>query len=156
MILNHATGQLTDKQKNQIRKLLELVKWNQRQIEGQIEALERLVKDKNSIVIYAEEEEEIVGYVSAQLSLWNRLGQIHGLVMHPRYRRRGYASTLIKKAEEFMKANKARGIYADTPVNNVGGCTFYKNNNFQQAYVMPEYYDAGLDGVTFLKIFKSS
>lgn len=146
--------EITEVQKMQIRNLLREIGWNQRQIDGQIETLEKFVKDKNCIVLYVAEEDEIVGYISAQLSLWNRLGQIHGLAIQPGYRKKGYASTLVKKAEEFMLANHARGLYADTPVDNVSGCAFYRRNGFQEAYIMPEYYDRGLDGVTFLKLFK--
>ena len=31
--------------------------------------------------------------------------------------------------------------------------SFYRALGYQQAYVMPEYYGEGLDGVTYLKLF---
>lgn len=41
----------------------------------------------------------------------------------------------------------------DTPVTNEIGGSFYEALDYWQAYVMPEYYDEGLDGVTYLKLF---
>ncbi len=145
---------LEQTEKNQIKKLLELIGWNQNQVEGQLGVIEKFLKEKNWMILFAIEKNTIIGYISAEFYSWNRLGQIHGLVIHPDYRNKGFASTLVKDAEVFMKKNGARGIYADTPVDNSIGCAFYKDNNFQQAYVMPEYYDNGLDGVTFLKLFR--
>src|SRR5829696_5117304 len=36
--------------------------------------------------------------------------------------------------------------------NEIGG-SFYEALGYRQAYVMPEYYDEGIDGVTYLKLF---
>jgi ribosomal protein S18 acetylase RimI-like enzyme len=145
---------LNEKQCVQIRNLLQLAKWNLGQIEGQLEALSRLLDDVNGVVLFALEQNRIIGYILAQFYSWNRLGQIHGLMIHPECRNRGTASTLVKEVEIFMQAHQARGLYVDTPVNNVEGWSFYQKKEFQKAYVMPEYYDVGVDGITFLKIFR--
>jgi len=148
-----STENLLEEEMIQIRNLLKLVNWNEQQIKGQLEAIKKFLKDKNCLVLFAWEGHEIIGYLSAQFYPWNRLGQIHGLVIHPDCRRRGFASQLVKEAEVFMRAKQGRGVYVDTPIDNISGCTFYKNNHYRQAYVMPEYYDEGQDGVTFLKLF---
>lgn len=145
---------LNEKQYTQIKQLLQLVNWNSRQIEGQLQALTSLLDNPNGIVFFALEQSVIIGYISAQFYSWNQLGQIQGLIVHPEYRNGGIGSSLVKEVETFMKGQQARGIYVDTPVNNLGGCAFYQKNKFQKAYVMPEYYDAGVDGVTFLKFFR--
>jgi ribosomal protein S18 acetylase RimI-like enzyme len=143
--------QISDGQAIQISQLLELVGWNQRQINGQIEAITKFIDGKDSVVLFAINCDEVIGYACAQFYSWNRLGQIHGLVVHPNFRRKGLASALIKEVEAYMRANQARGVYVDTPTNNMYGCAFYKGNHFKEAYIMPEYYDEGIDGVTFLK-----
>ena len=84
---------------------------------------------------------------------WNRLGQVQGLAVDPALKRRGIASELVRRAEEFVRAEGGRGLYADTPVTNETGRSFYKALGYRQAYVMPGYYDEGLDGVTYLKLF---
>lgn len=146
--------QLKKKQVDQVRAMLALIKWSKRQIDGQIEGLEKMLCDKMGTVIFATEHDEIIGYIAAQFYSWNQLGQVHGLVVHPDYRKQGVASSLLLEVEKFMHVHHARGIYVDTPVNNLGGCAFYEQRGFKKAYVMPEYYEPGLDGVTFLKFFR--
>jgi ribosomal protein S18 acetylase RimI-like enzyme len=52
-----------------------------------------------------------------------------------------------------VRAEGGRGLYVDTPVTNEIARSFYEALGYRQAYVMPEYYDEGLDGVTYLKLF---
>lgn len=144
---------LTSVQIDQITQLLTLCDWNKAQIDGQIHTLQKFIKDKDCVVLLAIEASNIIGYASAQFYPWNRLGQIHGLAIQPLYRQRGIASKLIDQIEAFMREKDARGLYADTPVNNTAGRLFYKNNHFLEAYIMPEYYDKGLDGITYLKLY---
>jgi len=99
-------------------------------------------------------EERLSGFVCVEYREWNRLGQLQGLAVDPALKRRGIASDLIHRAEEFVRAEGGRGLYVDTPVTNEIGCSFYEALGYRQAYVMPEYYDEGLDGVTYLKLFQ--
>ena len=93
------------------------------------------------------------GFVSVEFREWNRLGQLHGLAVEPGLKRRGIASVLVGRAEGFVRGEGGRGVYADTPVINDAARGFYEALGYRQAYVMPEYYDEGLDGVTYLKLF---
>ena len=93
------------------------------------------------------------GFVCVEYREWNRLGQLHGLAVDPAFKRRGIASELVRRAEKFVRAEGGRGLYVDTPVTNEIARSFYEALGYQQAYVMPEYYDEGLDGVTYLKLF---
>jgi ribosomal protein S18 acetylase RimI-like enzyme len=93
------------------------------------------------------------GFVCVEYREWNCLGQVQGLAVDPAHKRRGIASKLVHRAEEFVRAEGGRGLYADTPVTNEIGRSFYEALGYWQAYRMPEYYDEGLDGVTYLKLF---
>lgn len=149
---------LNSLQSYQAKKLYELLKttgWKENQITGQLIAIKRLVKDKqNGAVIVANSDHLFCGFISAQFYEWNKLGQIHGLAVHPIYKRQGIASKLIKEIENFMNAKSARGIYLDTPTTNTEARKLYSKLGYQEAYVMPEYYDEGNDGITYLKLFK--
>jgi ribosomal protein S18 acetylase RimI-like enzyme len=79
------------------------------------------------------------GFVCVEYREWIRLGQVQGLAVDPVLKRRGIASELLHRAEEFVQAEGGRGIYEAL--------------GYRQAYVMPEYYEEGLDGVTCLKRF---
>lgn len=84
---------------------------------------------------------------------WNHLGQIHGLAVQPAYQRRKVASSLVYEAERYVRSQGGRGIYVDTPVTNHVARTFYAALGYHQDYVMSQYYDVGLDGVTYVKFF---
>jgi ribosomal protein S18 acetylase RimI-like enzyme len=62
-------------------------------------------------------------------------------------------SDLVHRAEEFVRGEGGRGLYVDAPATNELGRSFYDALGYRQAYVVPEYYDGGLDGVTYLKLF---
>jgi len=144
---------LTSTQKMQITELIKAVGWTDDQINGQIDMLNQCINEKNSVVYVSLEKEVIVGFISAQFYAWNRLAQIHGLVVHPSYRNAGRGSVLVEHVEDFMKQHNARGIYVDTPVNNEIGKKFYIQQKYCQDYIMTDYYDTGVNGVTFLKLF---
>lgn len=138
---------------NETSELLQQLNWTENQIHGQIETIKRLYETKNGKVCIARWSDQTVGYLSVEYYEWNRLGQIHGLVVHPEFRRKGIASELVKAAEYFLKEIGARGTYVDTPTENLNARSFYQMMEYKQAYIMPHYYDHGVDGVTYQKFF---
>jgi len=127
--------------------------WEQRYIDGQLAAVKAFAEDDNAAVFVGYLDDGFSGYLSVQFYQWNRLGQIHGLVVDPSARRRGVAAGLVRHAEEFVHAKGGRGVYVDTPVTNTGARDFYVKQGFKQDYIMTAYYDTDLDGVTYLKLF---
>ena len=97
--------------------------------------------------------ERVWGFVSVEFREWNRLGQLQGLAVAPDSKRRGIASALVRRAEEFVLGQSGRGVYVDTPVTNEAARHLYQDLGYELAYTMPDYYDDGLDGVTYLKLF---
>ena len=140
-----------------VREVLAKNGWQEHYIAGQLAALDVLSDDplpgRNGKVCVCEVEDRLSGYVCVEYREWNRLGQVQGLAVDPAHKRRGIASALVGRVEEFVRAEGGRGLYADTPVTNEIGRGFYEALGYRQAYVMPEYYDEGLDGVTYLKLF---
>src|SRR5215212_3982281 len=140
-----------------VREILAKNGWEDRYIAGQLAGLDALSGDPlpgmRSKVCICEVGERLSGFVCVEYRAWNRLGQLHGLAGDPAFKRRGIASELVRRAEKFVRAEGGRGIYVDTPLTNETGRIFYEALGYRQAYVMPEYYDEGLDGVTYLKLF---
>ena len=131
--------------------------WQEHFIAGQLAGLDALSGDPlpetHGKVCVCEVEERLSGFVCVEYREWNRLGQIQGLAVDPAHKRRGIASDLVRCAEQFVRREGGRGLYVDTPVTNEIGRSFYEALGYWQAYVMPEYYDEGLDGVTYLTLF---
>ncbi len=140
-----------------VRQVLAKNGWEEHYIAGQLAGLDVLSGDPlpgtRSKVCVCEVEDRVSGFVCVEYREWNRLGQVQGLAVDPALKRRGIASKLVRRAEEFVRGEGGRGLYADTPVTNEIGRGFYEALGYRQAYLMPEYYDEGLDGVTYLKLF---
>jgi ribosomal protein S18 acetylase RimI-like enzyme len=142
---------LSQADQQHITELLLGIGWNEAQVSGQVSSILFLCQDSDSAAYYAKDGDRIAGFATCQFSRWNRMGQIHGLAVDLIYRRQGLAARLILECERFLLEKGARGVYVDTPVNNEGGRRFYEAIGYQEAYIMPQYYDAGQDGVTYQK-----
>lgn len=146
-----------ERHRERIREILAENGWEERYIAGQLAALDVLSKRSSSgtrgKIFVAETENSLGGFVCIEFRRWNRLGQLHGLAVDPDLKRRGIASALVHHAEEFVREEGGRGIFADTPATNEVARRFYLALGYRHAYTMPEYYDEGLDGVTYLKLF---
>ena len=140
-----------------VREVLVKNGWQEHYIAGQLAGIDALSGDplpgRCGKVCVCEVQERLCGFVCVEFREWNRLGQLQGLAVDPALKRRGIASELVHRSEEFVRAEGGRGLYVDTAVTNEIVRNFYEALGYRQAYVMPEYYDEGLDGVTYLKLF---
>lgn len=138
----------------EIARILKGHEWEERYVRGQLDALERLARERTSgRVLVAVTGESIAGFVSVELNAWNRLAQVQGLAVARESLRCGIGSRLAAEAERFALAGGNRGIYADTPVSNQIGRAFYRAIGYVEDYVMTRYYADNLDGVTLVKFF---
>ena len=137
-----------------IRAILTKIGWAEQYIAPAEQNMHNLSLDKENYGVYlAVTDKRAVGFLYVQYYIWNQLCQIHGLAVDVDFHRQGIASRLVGRAEEFARSKKARGIYVDTPTNNTRGRKFYESIGYQLGYIMPQYYEAGLDGVTYQKFF---
>lgn len=142
------------KDSNDIRTALELVGWAEQFVEGQLSSIQVFATNtEHARVHVAVIAGQVAGFSTVLFEPWNRLGQIHGLVVHPAWRRHGLAATLVHEAETFVREIGGRAIFVDTPIDNDGGRRFYEAMGYVHDYTMTEYYGEGLDGVTYVKFF---
>jgi ribosomal protein S18 acetylase RimI-like enzyme len=140
-----------------VRKVFAKNGWEERYIAGQLAGLNVLsgepLPGTRGMVCVSEVEDCSSGFVSVEYREWNRLGQLQRLAVDPALKRLGIALGLVHRAEEFVGGEGGRGLYVDTPVTNEIGRSFYEALGYRRAYIMPDYYDEGLDSVTYLKLF---
>lgn len=138
---------------SKIRPILERIGW----VEGYVAAFEAaavtFAEGKDSAVYLAMWAERCIGFVFLECHTWNSLAQLQGLAVDPEVQRCGAACELVTNAETFAQNHEMRGIYVDTPVDNLGGRRFYEAMGYQYGYLMPHYYEDHLDGVTYQKFF---
>lgn len=139
-----------------ISTVLGRIGWAAQFVEGQLSSIQAFAANIDHARFYVAStlEDHVVGFSTVLFEPWNRLGQIHGLVVDPEWRRHGLAAWLILEAETFVRDLGGRGIFVDTPINNSSGRRFYEAIGYTHDYTMTEYYDKGLDGVTYVKFFK--
>ena len=144
----------TPKYQSSIRTILTKIGWAEQYVISAEQNVHNLSLDNENYGVYlAVNGDDAVGFLYVQYYAWNQLCQIQGLAVDVDYHRQGIASKLVARAEEFALSKKARGMYVDTPTNNIRGRTFYEAIGFQLGYIMPRYYEDGLDGVTYQKFF---
>jgi len=137
-----------------IRAILERIGWAEQYIGAAEKNADIYSRDPETYGIYlAVLDAEVVGFVYVQYHEWNQLAQIQGLAVDPRLHRRGIATKLMARAEQFAREKHARGIYVDTPTLNQRGRSFYEAVGYKFGYEMPKFYEDELDGVTYQKFF---
>ncbi|MBA2682375.1 MAG: GNAT family N-acetyltransferase [Ktedonobacteraceae bacterium] len=145
---------IAQKHRKPVRLLLEQIGWAIQYVNAGVLTLDTLdAQPLNARIYIATQEDHLVGWIAVEFREWNRLAQVQGLAVDPTLHRQGIATQLIEQAEQFMQERGARGIYVDTPVSNQRGRKFYEAVGYKQDYVMTEYYEEGLDGVTYIKFF---
>lgn len=104
--------------------------------------------DRDALAFVAEES-GIIGFL---LALWEgEEVHIHDLAVAPEHRRRGVGSALL---DQLLTAAKGtRRIRLEVRASNLAAQAFYKKHGFQEARVLPRYYDDGEDGILMLREF---
>lgn len=142
------------KYQSSIRRILTKIGWAEQYVASAERNMHNLAQEGENFGVYlAVGGDAAVGFLYVEYYAWNQLCQIQGLAVDPDFHRRGIASTLVLRAEEFARFKRARGMYVDTPVNNTRGRKFYEAMGYELGYLMPRYYEDELDGVTYQKFF---
>lgn len=76
--------------------------------------------------------EEILGYI-----VFSRNGHLISIAVHPRYRRKGIGTLLLRKVMETPHLQK---VWAEVRRSNVTAQSFYSNLEFKTVGMVPNYY----------------
>ena len=136
-----------------IRTILEHVGWEENYIHAFEQAAAGFAGRDDAAVYMASQGAVVIGFIFVEVHAWNRLAQIQGLAVDPAWHRKGAGAMLVAQAENYARSHNARGIYVDTPTDNMRGRSFYEAIGYQMGYIMPRYYEDAIDGVTYQKFF---
>lgn len=137
-----------------ISEIFTRIGWAPQYVEGQKKSIETLTKDEAGDVFVTTNGDDVVGFIHVQHLRWNCLSYVHGLVVSPDCRRQGIAHQLISQVEQAAQAHGNRGVFIDTPVNNLEAIAFYEAEGYVRDFIMPGYYEGNIDGVTYRKLFE--
>lgn len=137
-----------------IADILRKIGWASQYVEGQQRYINKLIHDDEGNVYVSDKDGQVDGFIQVHHYLWNQLSSVPGLVVSPDYHRQGIGGDLMAYIEKESQIRGNRGVYVDTPVDNHEARAFYKAQGYAEGYIMPRYYEDGLDGVTYQKFFK--
>ena len=93
-------------------------------------------------IFVAEEDGQIVGYISTRIDPATKVGGIPNFAVLPAYQQRGIGSRLLEEAVAYLAAEGMRYARIETLAQNDVGAHFYPKFGFQEVarqvhYVMP-------------------
>ena len=93
-------------------------------------------------IFVAEEDGQIVGYISTRIDPATKVGGIPNFAVLPAYQQRGIGSRLLEEAVAYLAAEGMRFARIETLAQNDVGAHFYPKFGFQEVarqvhYVMP-------------------
>jgi len=103
------------------------------------EAFESAAFSDDYIMLAAEHEGEIAGYVCSQVSVYE--ADIMNIAVKEEYRRMGIATKLIEVlAQETLKRG-ADAVFLEVRLSNEAAIETYKQNGFEKVGVRPNFYE---------------
>ena len=103
-----------------------------------IKSIQSELTNPLSCWIVAEDEGKLVGYVGSQSVLgW---ADMMNLAVHPDYRRRGVAKTLVETLIEQLMKNEVTCLTLEVRASNFPAITLYQKMGFHEVGRRPGYY----------------
>jgi len=96
------------------------------------------IGSKNANVIVSVEGNEVVGF--AIIKYFNREARLNLFGVHPKYRRKGIGTRLIRWLEETAVTNGNGVVYLETRLKNESAREFYKSLGYRIVQRIPRFY----------------
>lgn len=97
-------------------------------------------KETHKCLIAKDETNKIIGGVLiVEIDLFNKIGKMVGLVVHPKYQRHKIGNSLVQFVSDFflVKDSSLNSLYATTRTNTVGPQIIFINNNYLPLGIFP-------------------
>lgn len=103
------------------------------------EAFENAALNDDYILLAAEHEGEIAGYVCSQISVYE--ADIMNIAVKEEYRRMGIATKLIEVLAQESAKRGAESIFLEVRLSNKGAIETYKRNGFTEVGTRRNFYE---------------
>ncbi|MFX0162505.1 MAG: ribosomal protein S18-alanine N-acetyltransferase [Candidatus Hodarchaeota archaeon] len=103
------------------------------------------------IAVDNKNEDEVYGYIVANVSLKKRLGHILSFAVKPSSQRKGVGTALLKKLETILKRLNMQEIILEVRLSNVGAISLYEREGFKRKAISKNYYEDGEDALVMKK-----
>lgn len=96
-------------------------------------------------------EDEVHGYIVANVSLKKRLGHILSFAVKPSSQRKGIGTALLKKLETILKKLNMQEIFLEVRLSNITAISLYEREDFKRKAISKNYYEDGEDALVMVK-----
>lgn len=103
------------------------------------------------IAVDNKNEDEVYGYIVANVSLKKRLGHILSFAVKPSSQRKGVGTALLKKLETILKRLNIQEIILEVRLSNIGAISLYEREGFKRKAISENYYEDGEDALVMRK-----
>ena len=92
-----------------------------------------LMNSKDNIIIVAEDENNLIGYLNGSLlnNIWQESGYIDDLFVTREFKRKGIGTQLIKKFIEYLKVKKIKKCKLGVDIKNINAISLYNKLGFK-------------------------
>jgi ribosomal protein S18 acetylase RimI-like enzyme len=94
--------------------------------------IENCINSKNDILMIAEENNKLIGFIIIQNSITFKKAVIENIFVHKDYREKGIAQKLLQKSIRKLKELKCEYIATFVKENNIVPTNFYLKNKFNK------------------------
>jgi len=101
--------------------------------------------------IVAEEDGQIIAFIIMEVHRTRRTATIITLDVREAYRRSGYGTQLLQRAEEILADYGVELYDLQVDVKNPNAIRFYKKHGFEVVRTLPNYYANGNDAFLMVK-----
>ena len=100
--------------------------------------------------LVAEVNGEVVGFAIAAKEVGKKLHLLN-FAVHPKYRRMGIGSALLRSLEKLAKKKGVKEIYLEVEEDNFAAISLYEKMGFKKKKIIKKYYPWGKDAVVMVK-----
>jgi ribosomal-protein-alanine N-acetyltransferase len=79
------------------------------------------------------------------------VGHIVTIDVLPEARRHQLGSTLLSRAEQWLREGGCKAVALETAVDNTGAISFYQRHQYSIVRTLPRYYSNGVDALRMMK-----
>ena len=118
----------------------QIVELNEKYLHETGRDYEVYVSSVGTLFLVTEDENRVIGFSSISLENWNNSAWVNQIVVEPKFRRKGYASKMIRKMVAWANKKNARVVLVESQIGNVVATNFYIKNGFRICGYNDRYY----------------
>ena len=113
-----------------------------------------MINKANALLLLAEKDQQLAGYVLVLYSRGTSLGRIYSLAVSPEHRKQGIANALMAAAEKAALAAGRSFIRLEVRPDNHNAIRLYENLGYKQFDVVSDFYEDHTDAMRMMKVLQ--